>query len=901
MSSGNGNNSTSSNRSDGESHPFCEGLTDQHLQDRLEWMRSHVAKPIPEPIASFTDPQPASILLPPRNRGGGVLIGNKYHAAAVQNLVDLGVTAVLNCASGGISRLPVDELQDSGIQYKFTNVRQDHYNYPILHDLKTGQTSDHFKVAAALYQDVVVQKKGKILFFCVAGQNRSAALAVAVLLLFGNKMERILPKLGEERPFVLENIGYQKQLVELEYMLQNSDKETRHQVLGDMGNSSNQPSQSSPVIPFLGPLRMVEIEMLIPGLCTMEVKIPVECTISALKQILVDHANVHLLSFYDKQCTVAKSWMILAMFGYNDMYDIPLEEEAISRRIQIERMRKMFNLNVTKRKAGKQDAKSTKDNAVNGDQSYDDEWVVHWHERCRLALVIFSVNTVSKTLNETVVLQEPWRFIHEERSGAPATFLENTLNSTHLRAWDFVSGKSYTSRNPIVFCYENEEKSSGIGRIDRRAFMKVSNSANEPLQYHEPGQILLSGVNGKQHDNSGYILGMGENAIVHRVQLEQASSGKRQEVEVVNTEAHMMTIDEDGPLKQDSQNHTKQVTAGGSTSTSSSLGEYEDDEDHDGWDAAVKRPYTLSKMLASLQSSSSEAGLAKRLRFANSLNSDGRIVQFYGLGIAFACDAANPSQFKYELVLLSRKFFNVHCYLCLFLLISLMSMYSDHDKNFATFTLKRFLDEYVRDRPPEASALSEIARIRSSFTIISIKVLLVSLLNAFRDLTLLGVRSFDFALSNVLVSQDFKSVRLIDVDGGSISSASYGTKFAEDSNMSVMKPGLQVDLNVLLPDVVCRLLLGKGRGSTFVTNIRSEIWHAKEEEGKEIIKRVMRENFYAHLMDVENSSEELDKAEHHLDNVAFWYYAVLKKKSPWKGWTNDIYDAMRCIDHLPIA
>lgn len=115
---------------------------------------------------------------------------------------------------------------------------------------------------------------------------------------------------------------------------------------------------------------------------------------------------------------------------------------------------------------------------------------------------------------------------------------------------------------------------------------------------------------------------------------------------------------------------------------------------------------------------------------------------------------------------------------------------ADYDKNFATFTLKRFMDEYVskptptlassvQPRPPPlklAPALTEIARIKSSFSILSIKVLLVSLLNAFRDLTLLGVRSFDFNhMNNVLVSQDFQSVRLIDIDGGSISTA-YGVE-----------------------------------------------------------------------------------------------------------------------------
>ena len=31
------------------------------------------------------------------------------------------------------------------------------------------------------------------------------------------------------------------------------------------------------------------------------------------------------------------------------------------------------------------------------------------------------------------------------------------------------------------------------------------------------------------------------------------------------------------------------------------------------------------------------------------------------------------------------------------------------------------------------------------------------------------------------------------------------------------------------------------------------------------------------------------------------FYALLMRKSPWTTWTNDIYDAMRCIDHLPIS
>ena len=44
-----------------------------------------------------------------------------------------------------------------------------------------------------------------------------------------------------------------------------------------------------------------------------------------------------------------------------------------------------------------------------------------------------------------------------------------------------------------------------------------------------------------------------------------------------------------------------------------------------------------------------------------------------------------------------------------------------------------------------------------------------------------------------------------------------------------------------------------------------------------------------------------DPKRKHLAKVAEWFYGVLLKREPWGSWTNDIYDAMRCIDHLPIG
>ena len=48
-----------------------------------------------------------------------------------------------------------------------------------------------------------------------------------------------------------------------------------------------------------------------------------------------------------------------------------------------------------------------------------------------------------------------------------------------------------------------------------------------------------------------------------------------------------------------------------------------------------------------------------------------------------------------------------------------------------------------------------IEALQGGFSLIMVKVLLVSLLNGFRDLTLMGVQAFDFNhLDNVLVSRD---------------------------------------------------------------------------------------------------------------------------------------------------
>jgi len=900
-------------------------FNEQELESRIELIRKHVARPIPK--QPWDDNNPALIPFheptdPDASRGeGGIIIGSARHAANIPLLKSLNVIAVLNCASGGIARLPVDELKECGIRYAFTNCRRDSYDYPILHEKKKTANdggddieesyvcSQHLEVASELFIEIRCQNSGNakqqragkldattetetsktpcnILFFCVAGQNRSAALAVATMILHGKPLEECLKHCADKRPFVLENIGFQRQVVELEAILRNlkskgaairnqfrshwtlyeqankslkalqqtkriripEDKDgvdTKLMTITDRPISTQIPRSKSEYDVLAG--TKVEIELLIPGLCTMEVRIPRECTIPELKRCLIQHANENLLFHDMRPCKVAKAWVVIAMFGYDDMYDIPLEVEAVELKVQLKRIKSMFGL--TSR-------------LVNGEPR------VVWNEKCRFALVIFSVIRLPTELSSKISTdssmtmdvddddedpalspdQVPWTFEHEERPGAPATLLENTLRSTHLRAWDFVTGEALASSVPTVFSYAEDPR-------DKRAFMMVSKSANT-LQHFRFG------------DPKGDILGMGENAIVHRVQLNHTKpdGAHRDEnwtrVNIGLENSRRMSVQSD-------------IVSISTTNT-------ETEE----WDAAVKRPFSLAKMLAFLKNSS-EAGLAKRLRLANLLNSDKRVLYFYGLGLGLSTNAYNNNEYKFELMLLSK-----------------------YEQEFSTYTMREFMEEYVA--VPSSVDVDErrraIQKLQSGFTITSVKVFLVSLLNAFRDLTLMGVQAFDFNhLNNVLVSRDYRQVRLIDIDGNSQGSIDYPAVEFSNGALSMrpnppQRPCLDVDLNVLLPSVIEQLMLGKGRGKSFVSNKRSEIWHAKEEDGKELVRKLLTENFYSTSFNHNGLDDEAKfKLQKHVNKLAEWFYALLKKQPPWNNWTHDIYDAMRCIDHLPIS
>ena len=174
------------------------GISASEMREKLSVVTSLVAKPI---LKEQLDPGPAAI-----GPDEDILIGSRHHAGNVALLVQLGVSAVLNCAPGGIRSLPLDAYADNGIQYRATNVREDHVKYPILHG-DDGVWSQHLCIASGFYDEVRAQN-GKLLVFCVAGQNRSATIAMAVLLLRKQRLGDMLTQCAKSRPFVLENMGF---------------------------------------------------------------------------------------------------------------------------------------------------------------------------------------------------------------------------------------------------------------------------------------------------------------------------------------------------------------------------------------------------------------------------------------------------------------------------------------------------------------------------------------------------------------------------------------------------------------------------------------------------------------------------------------------------------------------
>jgi hypothetical protein len=125
-----------------------------------------------------------------------------------------------------------------------------------------------------------------------------------------------------------------------------------------------------------------------------------------------------------------------------------------------------------------------------------------------------------------------------------------------------------------------------------------------------------------------------------------------------------------------------------------------------------------------------------------------------------------------------------------------------------------------------------------------------------------------------------------------------------DDAAGTHRPALNVDLSTMLPLIVQQLIFGKGRGRQFVEEQVSRVRRAAcDDDAKAVIREVVRDNFFPELRGGAAEAEAVgaERSAKHLQKVVEWFYAALMRRAPWQTWTVDIYDAMRCIDHLPIG
>lgn len=147
--------------------------------------------------------------------GRQILCGSVRHATMVPMLRRLGVTHVINCAAGDCS-VPVDELEEVGIEYLPLRCF-DAEGYPILKS-HLQQVVDFAApvLEASTLAKGVHSTRGKVLLHCVAGRNRSVALAVALVLIFElTPLPNVVRRLFQRRPFILTNQSFRQQLSEL--------------------------------------------------------------------------------------------------------------------------------------------------------------------------------------------------------------------------------------------------------------------------------------------------------------------------------------------------------------------------------------------------------------------------------------------------------------------------------------------------------------------------------------------------------------------------------------------------------------------------------------------------------------------------------------------------------------
>ena len=160
-------------------------------------VEAEISRLVSAPQRPVDDPRPGRF-------SEHLLVGSAQHAFAIDRLVEDGVTAVINLAPRACFDMR-SKYEERGLAYLAMDA-EDEAGYALL--------DRHLDDALGFYQ-AQARAGGLIFVHCFAGVNRSAALAIAFLILGGEPLVSCVERCYRTRPWILTNAGFRSQLVRL--------------------------------------------------------------------------------------------------------------------------------------------------------------------------------------------------------------------------------------------------------------------------------------------------------------------------------------------------------------------------------------------------------------------------------------------------------------------------------------------------------------------------------------------------------------------------------------------------------------------------------------------------------------------------------------------------------------
>lgn len=130
-------------------------------------------------------------------------ISSRVFASDKRQLASYGITHIVNVSE-------CDECYPEKFEY---------LSFPEVEDNKNQDLTDVFIISAAFIDAALISPRARVLIHCVAGVSRSAAIALGYMMHKGQRLVDAYEQLHAARPLIMPNVGFLKQLFQLEQRL----------------------------------------------------------------------------------------------------------------------------------------------------------------------------------------------------------------------------------------------------------------------------------------------------------------------------------------------------------------------------------------------------------------------------------------------------------------------------------------------------------------------------------------------------------------------------------------------------------------------------------------------------------------------------------------------------------